>query len=521
MTSEDTRNLERFFVCLRWLILLPLAAWLPSSGWPLLAIVPAYNAAAMLALRRPESFARWQRFVRLWTKVADAALITIGIFALPDSASHLALLYGVVVLGIGLGYGPLEALCASAAFSGIYWASLLTDPYAGWEDSMRLAVSGRVGFIALMAAVGGYSSLQWQKYRRLTNNTKRLAALNAFSEQIALAQDRGEILQFALDAAQRETSADGAAVLLLSSDASELVLSAQRGLPGKSSGYAIPIGEGVAGRVAATGEPANERLPTPDGVDPAPFSNTGSCLFVPLQGGCDLLGVLGVWRNGVEPSFTEDDAHLLQTMAGYCAIALSNVELIVRLKDAAVRDSLTGVYNHGYYLEFLESRVTEAVESGEPISVVLLDVDRFKRINDELGHPRGDAALIDVAQSLRGLARSTDLVARCGGDEFAVVLPRADARQAEAIARRIAQRLSELRCAGEPHCGSCALTASFGIASAPADATDAEGLIHRADEALYAAKSSGRNTTVLASDLLSEAQTSSNASVRRILRLAR
>jgi diguanylate cyclase (GGDEF)-like protein len=501
LTPEDIRNLERFFICLRWLVLLAVVAWLPTSSWPILALPLAYNALAMLAARRPDSFARWQGLVRIWTRVADAALITLGILVLPEGAPQLALLYGLIVLGIGLTYGAFEGLCVAAAFSGIYWASLLVGPRADWSGSVRMAIANRVGFLALMAAIAGYSWLQSRKYRRMTSDTRRMGALNAVSEQIAVAKDRSGILPVVIDAARQHTASDAAAVLLLTEDASELVLSGERGLPGRLPTRKVPIGQGLVGRVAATGEPVSVPLPAPDRSDPAPFADSGSCLLVPLQGGGEVIGVLGVWRTAEKAPYTEDDVRLLGTMAGYCAIALSNVELIARLKDAAICDSLTGVYNHGYYLQFLEAGVADAVARSEPISVVLLDVDRFKRVNDELGHPVGDAALINIARCLRRVARQSDLVARCGGDEFAVVLPRADAEEAEIVARRIARHLSELRFWTSPSGGARSLTASFGVAAAPADATDVEGLIRRADEALYVAKNSGRNTTVLARDL--------------------
>ena len=169
------------------------------------------------------------------------------------------------------------------------------------------------------------------------------------------------------------------------------------------------------------------------------------------------------------------------------------------LEQLALRDGLTGLYNHRSFQQRLREEVARAQRQSSPLSLVMADVDHFKRINDERGHPVGDSVLKRIAALLTGVGpdapptRKTDLVARYGGEEFAIIL--LDTPKEGAAVR--AERLREAVIAGAGSTPDDPITMSFGVACYPDDALDAEGLIQRADDALLRAKAAGRNQVVL------------------------
>jgi diguanylate cyclase (GGDEF)-like protein len=172
-------------------------------------------------------------------------------------------------------------------------------------------------------------------------------------------------------------------------------------------------------------------------------------------------------------------------------------QLIARLYDAARSDPLTGLPNRRGFRELLDLELERARRSGTRMTVVVGDLDHFKDVNDRAGHAVGDAVLQRVADLLRGGKRAIDVATRIGGEEFALILPDTDARGAFLVAERLRESLRETFAAD-----TVPITISFGVATFPAHAETAASLLHAADEALYAAKESGRNRTVLHSLVL-------------------
>lgn len=175
--------------------------------------------------------------------------------------------------------------------------------------------------------------------------------------------------------------------------------------------------------------------------------------------------------------------------------ALKLGETLEALRLLATRDDLTGLLNRREFDRVLEAEAIRAGSFGQPLGLVTVDIDRFKTINDSRGHPAGDAVLREVARRLRGVVRSVDLVARVGGDEFALILIQADAQAARAAALEACAAVGRepVAAAGGP---AVPVTASAGIAALPADAKGVVELVAAADQALYAAKAAGRNRAV-------------------------
>jgi two-component system cell cycle response regulator len=161
--------------------------------------------------------------------------------------------------------------------------------------------------------------------------------------------------------------------------------------------------------------------------------------------------------------------------------------------NSAIYDWLTGVYNHGYFKRFLDLEIKRSLRQSYPVSLMMIDIDNFKRCNDSFGHAEGDRILKELAQVLKNATREVDLVSRYGGDEFAVILPYADKRGSTKVARRIDQAIrAHDFLPGRPE-QLKRLTCSIGVATFPSDVSSEEELIEIADAMLYAAKQRGKD----------------------------
>jgi diguanylate cyclase (GGDEF)-like protein len=218
--------------------------------------------------------------------------------------------------------------------------------------------------------------------------------------------------------------------------------------------------------------------------DGAPFTTSERRLFEEL---------FGVIRQAQETEARYEE--LEQRMLG---LQRENLDLVVRnrmLSEVSTRDALTGLYNRWFVLEKIDSEINRALRHGSPMSLLMLDIDHFKRINDTWGHSAGDQVLQAIGKLLRESCRVYDVPGRYGGEEFCIVLPETKPGNTNIVAERIRRRLeaTELSCGD----GSVVVTASIGIAGMEA-ASEGEilspsALIDRADRAMYTAKNRGRN----------------------------
>jgi diguanylate cyclase (GGDEF)-like protein len=180
---------------------------------------------------------------------------------------------------------------------------------------------------------------------------------------------------------------------------------------------------------------------------------------------------------------------MLERFVSQASLALANARLLAQVRALAAADGLTGVANRRSFDSAVQAEASRSVRSGRPLSLVLFDVDHFKRLNDSYGHQAGDEALKRVAEVLRTTVRNVDLVARYGGEEFVVLMPDTELPAAVQVAERIRAAIAAQ--ATEPR-----MTASLGVATLPDSAIDPTSLIAAADEALYSAKQQGRNQVV-------------------------
>jgi diguanylate cyclase (GGDEF)-like protein len=220
-----------------------------------------------------------------------------------------------------------------------------------------------------------------------------------------------------------------------------------------------------------------------------------SLVSAPLMGGHELLGLIRM-ESSQANSFRQEDARLLSNFCDLGTVALEHVALYHQTIELATTDGLTGLHVQRYYKDRLRDEIFRALEHKLPLSVMMIDVDHFKRYNDTYGHLVGDKVLKAVAQVLKDSVRTVDLVSRYGGEEFSVLLLKTPMDGAVTVAERIRQKVEELEIAAAG--GKTHVTVSVGLAELTPAFRDAEAFIDHADQALYQAKSDGRNLVRIA-----------------------
>ncbi|MCX7769569.1 MAG: diguanylate cyclase [Proteobacteria bacterium] len=207
--------------------------------------------------------------------------------------------------------------------------------------------------------------------------------------------------------------------------------------------------------------------------------------------------ILGAFILGYKNEGPDDyEKRVIEILGNQASISISNAFLFEKVKNMATTDGLTGVFNHRHFQEKFSEVLLRAERYNEKFSLVLLDIDFFKKVNDTYGHQVGDIVLKKVAQILKSTARKVDIVARYGGEEFAIICVNDDKNNAVKFAERLRMEIENTTILFEG--GKLNVTASLGVASYPEDGKDKVSLVEMADRALYKAKHEGRNRVVLA-----------------------
>ncbi len=260
----------------------------------------------------------------------------------------------------------------------------------------------------------------------------KIGGLHQAAHQLETCEDEDDVCRLAVEASEKILGFLTCSLYIAGGNMLVVKAVSSEGVAGE--GQEIPL-DGEGGGLAA------ETLRTAKAVHFGSANEApGSCLRDPtLQSGISVpVGHLGVFqvRSPLRGAFSEEDTRLLELLAGYTAEALRRIRLQKELREQATRDPLTGVYNRRYFTEVIAHEVSRSERHGRPIGFLMVDVNRFKQINDEFGHVVGDKVLQEVGTLLQGAVRGEDFVVRYGGDEFLIVLPETNG-ETDVVEKRI------------------------------------------------------------------------------------
>jgi diguanylate cyclase (GGDEF)-like protein len=334
--------------------------------------------------------------------------------------------------------------------------------------------------------------------RELKRTVDELAAFNEIGKLLTSTLDIREVLATIMKKVSELLRPENWSLLLIDEQRGDLYFEIAVGEGSERiRDLRVQFGEGIAGWVAREGQPlvVSEVQADPrfsPRFDLAAGFQTKAVLAVPLRFKGRTLGVIEVINGNEGQGFSDDDVRTLASIADYAAIALENARNFQRIEELTVLDDHTGLYNSRHLYRQLEIEIVRARRFGHRLSLVFLDLDRFKAVNDTYGHQHGSALLREVGTILLSTQRSVDVAVRYGGDEFVVLWPETDRAQARQAAERLRQAVVENSfLVGRGL--SVRITASFGIATFPDDASTGDELMRQADLAMYRVKERGRD----------------------------
>ncbi len=325
--------------------------------------------------------------------------------------------------------------------------------------------------------------------------SRQLAFLNNISRTAISSDDPVHMLGQIAGEIQKNFSFDHIGIGLLDYGTKEVEIKAEAGTTAHAMGKRIPLGTGILGRVARTGERALVQNALPGNLTGI-LPDSRAVLCIPITYGDSLLGVLNI-ESRDENAFSPQDVLILNTLADLLATALHNAFVFQKLQQQSITDGLTGIKTRRFFWEALSAEWKRASRSGRPFSVVLIDLDKFKEVNDSMGHFEGDLVLARVGRLLEQKSRQSNVVARYGGDEFIVLMPETGSEQAQVLAERLRQWL-----ASDPMLAEHNITGSFGVASFPIHGFSIEDIIRVADAGMYVSKRSGGNLVSTAQEFV-------------------
>ena len=334
-----------------------------------------------------------------------------------------------------------------------------------------------------------------QANQKLNERVLELYTLYNISKTLSLSLQLDELFETAMKVIGETLNVSQYNLMLLDEATGLLYMQAIHGFEDDNVRKAVLTpGEGLAGKVLKDGNAVVVDNVSKTGewiYHESEEPIKGSYLGVPLKRpNGDPIGVVNAHKNKIK-SFAKDDLRLFEAVAENVAISLENARTYQRTKELSHRDDLTGLYNRRYFFVRFEREVERGKRYNRMFSLILMDLDHFKRYNDTYGHLSGDRALQEVAKALRNQIRKVDIIARYGGEEFVVVLPETHKEDALMVADKLRESVSEIGLGAKE--GGDLLTITAGVSSFPLDSTESLELIEIADKALYLGKAGGRN----------------------------
>ncbi|MBI5189371.1 MAG: GGDEF domain-containing protein [Nitrospirae bacterium] len=337
-----------------------------------------------------------------------------------------------------------------------------------------------------------------QRQAETATEVQELIDLLDVAKLVVSTLEMHQVLDAILKSAMKLTNTNAGSIALYDKDTQELSIFAHRGFSHDFVGdtrWKVRPG-GLTDKILKSKKPTVISDTTNQKFFTNPLAlkeGIKSMVCVPLIFNEDIIGIFYV--DDFSPrKFNRRELRLLYILSSFAAMSIDHARLHETTRQLAVTDGLTGLYNHRHFQEVLDKEVARAGRYGEKVSLIMLDIDDFKKLNDQYGHTFGDKVLKKLADILRESVRDSDTAARYGGEEFTVILPKVGSYQASLMAYRLlrdvtkkSQRLMR---------GKGSLTVSMGVSCYPDDATSRRALIELADRALYEAKRRSKDTVV-------------------------
>lgn len=368
----------------------------------------------------------------------------------------------------------------------------------GAAPAVMLLVEGDwTGIGSTLQAVAGNVAMAWQGHASQGRQRLRTST-HAFARRLSAASGAQAVSDVIARRMAQAVDARFAALALPDNAARRLYIVSTYGYPLELVEHLrIEPGSGIVGGVFQSGRLVHRRgMPaaTPNGWRRRPRYRTDSFVAMPIRAARESLGVICVADRLDDQPFSDEDVRVLRALAEPAALALARERALGQAEafaHAAAIDPLTGVFNRRYFQTRLEEELERARRHSLSLTLLLLDIDNFKTINDTFGHLAGDAVIKDIAEILRRSVRMFDVCARFGGEEFAIIMPGSNAESVATVAERIRERIEAYR-PTEPSMTDVRITVSIGIGVSSPSMAPRE-LINRADQALYLAKRDGKN----------------------------
>jgi diguanylate cyclase (GGDEF)-like protein len=378
---------------------------------------------------------------------------------------------------------PAKCLCAAPIFlanrpAGVMVAMSRKREFVFEQRDLDVLVTA-AGQVAVAVENARLFAEEQRRSRQLAflNNISK-TAISSDEPMQMLGQISGEI--------RKTFSFDHIGICLVDYGTQEIEIKEEAGTSAHAKGRRIPLNSGILGRVARSGERGLVQN-APEGQLDGILPESRSVLCIPIKYGESLIGALNIESRN-EKAFEPQDVLILSTLVDLLATALHNAFTFQKLQQQSITDGLTGIKTRRFFWEALSAEWKRASRSGRSFSVVLMDLDKFKAVNDTMGHFQGDLVLARVGRLLEQQSRQSNVVARYGGDEFVILMPETAPDQAQVLAERLRQWI-----AADPMLNEHHITGSFGVASFPAHGFSTEDIIRVADAGMYVSKRSGGN----------------------------